>query len=43
MRCARRVAFLVSSLKLFGSALAKRLRSKIVELIALVEGGQDGA
>ena len=42
MRCARGV-WLVSSLKLFGSALAKRLRSKIVELIVLVEGGEIGA
>jgi AcrR family transcriptional regulator len=37
------LALLVSSLKLSGFALAKPLRSKIVELIALVEGGQDGA
>jgi AcrR family transcriptional regulator len=37
------LALLVTSLKLSGFALAKPLRSKIVELIALVEGGQDGA
>jgi AcrR family transcriptional regulator len=37
------LALLVGSLKLSGFALAKPLRSKIVELIALVEGGQDSA
>lgn len=37
------LALLVSSLKLSGFALAKPLRSKIVELIVLVEGGQDRA
>jgi AcrR family transcriptional regulator len=37
------LALLVSTLKLFGFALAKPLRSKIVELIVLVEGGQDHA
>jgi AcrR family transcriptional regulator len=37
------LALLVSSLKLSGFALTKPLRSKIVELIALVEGGQKGA
>ena len=34
---------LVSSLKLSSFALAKPLRSRIAELIALVEGGRDGA
>ena len=37
------LALLVSGLKLSGFVLMKPLRSKIVELIALVEGGQDGA
>jgi AcrR family transcriptional regulator len=37
------LGLLVSSLKLLGFALAKPLRSKVVELIALVEGGQNGA
>ena len=37
------LALLVSSLKLSGFALAKPLRSKIVELIVLVEGGRDSA
>jgi len=37
------LALLVSGLKLSGFALAKPLRSKIVELIALLEEGQDGA
>jgi AcrR family transcriptional regulator len=37
------LALLVSSLKLSSFALAKPLRSKIVELIVLVEGGQEHA
>ena len=37
------LALLVSTLKLSGFALAKPLRSKIVELIVLVEGSQDHA
>jgi AcrR family transcriptional regulator len=37
------LALTVTSLKLFGFALLKPLRSKIVELIVLVEGGQDHA
>jgi AcrR family transcriptional regulator len=37
------LALLVSSLKLSSFALMKPLRSKIVELIGLVEGGQDHA
>ena len=37
------LALLVSSLKLSGFPLVKPLRSKIVELIVLVEGGQDHA
>lgn len=37
------LALLVSSLKLSGFALMKPLRSKIVELIALVEGGENHA
>jgi hypothetical protein len=36
-------ALLVSGLKLYGFALAKPLRSKFVELIVPVEGGQDHA
>jgi len=39
----RSLALPVSSLKLSSFALSKPLRSKIVVLIALVEGGQDGA
>jgi AcrR family transcriptional regulator len=37
------LALLVTSLKLSGFVLVKPLRSKIVELIALVEGGENGA
>jgi hypothetical protein len=37
------LALLVGTLKLSGFALAKPLRSKIVELIVLVEGSQDHA
>lgn len=37
------LALLVGSLKLSGFALMKPLRSKIVELIALAEGGQNAA
>lgn len=37
------LALLAGSLKLAGFALAKPLRSKVVELIALVEGGQNDA
>jgi hypothetical protein len=37
------LALLLSGLKLSGFAMAKPLRSKLVELIVLVEGGQDHA
>ena len=37
------LALLVSGLKLSSFALAKPLRSKIVEIIVLIEGGQDHA
>ena len=40
---AKSLALLVGSLKLSGFALAKPLRSKIVELIALVEGEENAA